>query len=175
LDCRLDVYVTVQNNVETGCAHVLLQRLMTLTHEQGDFLRQLRPGFYLLGFHQSEASGQLLLDGAVGGLGSAQLQLCRQIIHHFLTFSIFASKPASHCNDPVFAQLPYIESGKAPSSTQVILGLLHFPVLKKCIDLFRGTTPARFTRHVARLSSFPTMARKGIAVLSVGKDDVAEA
>jgi hypothetical protein len=148
---------------------------MTLMHEQGDFLRQLRSGFCLLGFlDQGEASRQLLLDGVVGRLRSAQLQLCRQIVHHLLTFPIFASKPASHRNDPVFAELSHIECGKAPSSTQVILGLLHPPVLKKCIDHGRGTIPARFTRHLARLSSFSHYGSQGDRRPVSREDDAAE-
>src|SRR5271166_3505764 len=33
------------------------------------------------------------LDGHLGRIGSAQLQFCRQIVHHLLTFPISASKP----------------------------------------------------------------------------------
>jgi hypothetical protein len=138
-----------------NCRIKLVERLPSLPHELADFSRDLAPNFILRGIlDANEASGQLPFDGVVWGVGSAQLEFCRQIVHHSLTCPIFASKPAPDCEDPVFAQLPHIESGEAPSPSQVILRLLYAPVLKESVHQRRRATFARFIRHLAHLYSF---------------------
>jgi hypothetical protein len=121
-----------------------MERPFLLTHEPADLSREFSSIFLLRGILDSgEASGQLFFDGVVWGFGPAQMQFCRQIVHHSFTCSIFASKPAPDCNDPVFVQLPHIESGEAPSPSQVILRLLYAPVLEECAHDRRDATFAR--------------------------------
>ena len=66
-------------------------------------------------------SGQLLFDGRIWRLESAQSQFCRQIVHRYLSGSIFASKPVPDGDDPAFPQLPTIERAKALGFKRVVL------------------------------------------------------
>src|SRR5262245_17896426 len=93
----------------------LVKRLVVLTPEHADLSREFSSSFLLRDItNPSKASGQLLFDGVVWRFESAQSQFCRQIVHRYLSGSIFASKPVPDGDDPAFPQLPTIERAKAP-------------------------------------------------------------
>ena len=81
-----------------------VERLVALTDEHADFSREFSSSFPLRGLvHSGEASGQVLFDGVVGRVESAQSQFGCQIVHRYFTGSILASKPVLDCGNPAFA------------------------------------------------------------------------
>jgi hypothetical protein len=80
-----------------------VERLVALTDEHADFSREFSSSFPLRGLaHSGETSGQLLFDGVVRRVESAQSQFGCQIVHRYFTGSILASKPVLDCGNPAF-------------------------------------------------------------------------
>jgi hypothetical protein len=81
-----------------------VERLVALTDEHADFSREFSSRVPLRGLvHSGETRGQLLFDGVVRRVESAQSQFGCQIVHRYFTGSILANKPALDGGDPAFA------------------------------------------------------------------------
>jgi hypothetical protein len=98
-----------------------------------------------------EAKGQLVFDGLIRRLETAQSQLCREVVHGDLGGPIFASKPVPDRCDPAFAQLSGIQNDKPASTGQVFSPLLYVPALKEIMNVRFGATSALLVRHIGRL------------------------
>jgi hypothetical protein len=132
-------------------------RLAARTNGHADVPRELCYDFPLRNLvDPGGANGQILFDGLIGRLESAQSQFCRQIVHRDFSGSIFASKPVPDCCDPAVAQLLNVENDKAASARQIVPPLLYALALKECVNIRFGATFALLIRHLRRLPHCPS-------------------